>query len=44
MEKIDVFAHVLLPNYYGKMLSINSDIPKTYAFTNIEANYKLCQY
>ena len=37
MEKIDIFAHVLLPNYYGKMLSIDSDIPKTYAFTNIES-------
>ncbi len=37
MEKIDVFAHVLLPNYYGKMLNIDSNIPKTYAFTNIES-------
>ena len=37
MEKIDVFAHVLLPNYYKKMLSIDSNIPKTYAFTNIES-------
>lgn len=37
MEKIDVFAHVLLPNYYNKMLSIDSTIPKTYAFTNIES-------
>ena len=37
MEKIDVFAHVLLPNYYGKMLSIDSTIPTTYAFTNIES-------
>ena len=37
MEKIDVFAHVLLPNYYHKMLDINSDIPTTYAFTNIES-------
>lgn len=37
MEKIDVFAHVLLPNYYGKMLNIDSTIPTTYAFTNIES-------
>ncbi len=37
MDKIDVFAHVLLPNYYHKMLDINSDIPKTYSFTNIES-------
>ncbi len=37
MEKIDVFAHVLLPNYYGKMLKIDSTIPTTYAFTNIES-------
>ncbi len=37
MEKIDVFAHVLLPNYYRKMLSIDSTIPTTYAFTNIES-------
>ncbi len=37
MEKIDVFAHVLLPNYYGKMLNIDSTISSTYAFTNIES-------
>ena len=37
MEKIDVFAHVLLPNYYKKMLNIDSKIPETYAFTNIES-------
>ena len=37
MEKIDVFAHVLLPGYYNKMLKINSDIPNIYAFTNIES-------
>ncbi len=37
MEKIDVFAHVLLPNYYHKMLDINPNIPSTYAFTNIES-------
>ena len=37
MEKIDVFAHVLLPNYYEKMLNIDSTILTTYAFTNIES-------
>lgn len=37
MEKIDVFAHVLLPNYYNKMLEIDSSIPKVYSFTNIES-------
>ncbi len=37
MEKIDVFAHVLLPNYYEKMLNIDSTIPESYAFTNIES-------
>ena len=37
MEKIDVFAHVLLPNYYGKMLNIDSTIPDSYTFTNIES-------
>ena len=37
MEKIDVFAHVLLPKYYNKMLEINSDIPNMYAFTNIDS-------
>lgn len=37
MDKIDIFAHVLLPKYYNKMLSIDSKIPKTYAFTNIES-------
>lgn len=37
MERIDVFTHVLLPNYYHKMLDINSDIPNAYAFTNIES-------
>ncbi len=35
MEKIDVFAHVLLNNYYNKMLEIDSNIPKQYAFVNI---------
>ena len=37
MKKIDVFAHVLLPNYYKKMLSIDSTISSTYSFTNIES-------
>ena len=37
MEKIDVFAHVMLPKYYNKMLEINSDIPNIYAFTNIDS-------
>lgn len=37
MEKIDVFAHVLLPKYYNKMLNIDSTIPKVYSFTNIES-------
>ena len=37
MDKIDVFAHVLLPKYYHKMVSINADIPNTYTFTNIES-------
>ena len=37
MEKIDVFAHVLLPNYYEKMLKIDSTIPTTYSFTNIKS-------
>lgn len=35
MEKIDVFAHVLLPNYYSKMLEKSSDIPSIYSFVNI---------
>ena len=37
MEKIDIFAHVLLPRYYEKMLSIDSTIPTIYSFTNIES-------
>lgn len=37
MVKIDVFAHVLLPKYYNKMLEINSNIPNIYAFTNIDS-------
>lgn len=36
MTKIDVFAHVLLPNFYSKMLNINSDIPKYLPFINNE--------
>ena len=37
MKKIDVFAHILLPKYYKKMLEINSVIPNIYAFTNIDS-------
>lgn len=37
MEKIDVFAHVLLPNYYNKMLEIDQTIKEKYSFTNIES-------
>ena len=37
MEKIDVCSHVLLPKYYNKMLRIDSNIPNTYSFTNIES-------
>ena len=37
MGKIDVFAHVLLPNYYNKILKIDPTIKETYAFTNIES-------
>lgn len=37
MKKIDIFAHVLLPKYYNKMVSIDSTIPKKYGFTNIES-------
>ena len=37
MEKIDVFAHVLLPNYYNKMLEIDPTIKEKYSFTNIES-------
>lgn len=36
MEKIDVFAHVLLPKFYKKMLKINSNIPKDIPFINNE--------
>ena len=34
MERIDVFAHVLPPQFYAKMLEIEPQIPKTYAFFN----------
>lgn len=37
MDKIDLFAHVLLPKYYNKMLSIDPNIPNEYSFTNIES-------
>lgn len=37
MKKIDAFAHVLLPEYYSKMLELDSGIPETYSFTNIES-------
>lgn len=37
MDRIDVFAHVLLPNYYSKMLSIDSNIKNKYDFVNIDA-------
>lgn len=36
MEKIDVFAHVLLPKFYKKMLLIDKDIPKKIPFINNE--------
>ena len=36
MEKIDVFAHVLLPNFYQKMLSIDPELPKKIPFINNE--------
>lgn len=36
MEKIDVFAHVLLPDFYHKMLEIESNIPKEIPFINNE--------
>ena len=34
MKRIDVFAHVLLPEFYGKMLAIEPTIPERYAFFN----------
>lgn len=36
MEKIDVFAHVLLPEFYKKMLEINPNIPTDIPFINNE--------
>ena len=41
MEKIDIFAHVLLPKYHHKMIIIDSIIPKTYSFTKIESLKKM---
>ncbi|MDO4537823.1 MAG: amidohydrolase family protein [Coriobacteriales bacterium] len=34
MKRIDVFAHVLLPGFYKKMLAIEPSIPERYAFFN----------
>ena len=34
MPAIDVFAHVLPPRFYEKMLAIEPEIPKRYAFFN----------
>lgn len=34
MTAIDVFAHVLPPRFYERMLQIEPSIPKTYAFFN----------
>lgn len=34
MLKIDAFAHVLLPNFYKKMLEIDANIPKEIPFIN----------
>ena len=36
MLKIDAFAHVLLPNFYKKMLEIDANIPKEIPFINNE--------
>ena len=36
MEKLDLFAHVLLPNFYNKMLKINPNLPKDIPFINNE--------
>ena len=36
MEKIDVFAHVLLPNFYHKMLEINPHLPEEIPFIHNE--------
>lgn len=37
MERVDAFAHVLLPKYYNGMLELGSSIPETYSFTKIES-------
>ena len=37
MTRIDAFAHVLLPNFYKKMLEIDSNIPKEIPVINNEA-------
>jgi predicted TIM-barrel fold metal-dependent hydrolase len=34
MEKIDVFAHVLPPDFYARMLQVEPTIPQRYAFFN----------
>lgn len=34
MTKIDVFAHVLLPNFYQKMLVIQPKLPELFPFIN----------
>lgn len=34
MEKIDVFAHVLPPEFYARMLQVEPTIPQRYAFFN----------
>lgn len=36
MDKIDAFAHVLLPKFYNKMLKINPNLPKEIPFINNE--------
>lgn len=35
--KIDVFSHILTPNYYQKMLEIDSKIPEKYPFLKVKA-------
>ncbi len=34
-RRVDAFAHVLLPDYYGRMLAIDPTIPEQYSFVNI---------
>ena len=34
--KIDVFAHILTPEFYQTMLDIDASIPKKYPFIEIE--------